>query len=231
MFPRLVTVRQHFADRKISDIPSTICRELTNSKFGAHLAPGSNIAIGVGSRGIANIATIVHSIVAFWKEKGMAPFVFPAMGSHGAATAEGQADVLAHYGITEASVGCPIVSRADVVPLGRTADGVEVFMDATAHAANAVMVVARVKWHTTFSGGIESGLMKMLSIGIGKFAGAQKYHAHSQRLGLEHVIRTAARVVLQSGRIVGGLVIVEDAHHRTAHVEAVPAASVETREE
>ena len=95
------------------------------------------------------------------------------MGSHGAATPEGQAEVLAHFGITESSIGCPVISRADVVSLGRTDDGIDVFMDAEAHAADAVMIVARVKWHTSFSGRIESGLMKMMAIGLGKFAGAQ----------------------------------------------------------
>ena len=119
MFPRLVTVRQHFDDKKIADIPGTISRELSQSRFGSHLTPGSNIAIGVGSRGIANIATIVHSIVAFWKQRGMKPFIFPAMGSHGAATAEGQADVLAHYGITEAAMGCPIAAPSRLYRSGR----------------------------------------------------------------------------------------------------------------
>src|SRR5882757_5889049 len=122
MFPRLVTVRQHFADRKISDIPGTISRELSESRFGSHLTAGSNIAIGVGSRGIANIATIVPSIVSFWKQQGMKPFIFPAMGSHGAATAEGQTDVLAHYGITEDAMRCPIRSSIEVVSLGQTAE-------------------------------------------------------------------------------------------------------------
>jgi len=189
------------------------------------------VAIGVGSRGIANIADIVHSVVEYWRAHGMAPFVLPAMGSHGAATAEGQADVLAHLGITQASIGCPVVSRADVVSLGRTADGIEVFMDAEAHAAEAVMLVARVKGHTTFTGSIESGLMKMMAIGLGKFAGAQKYHTHEQRFGLEHVIRTVGRRVLESGKIIGGLAILEDAHHNTARLDAVPADCMEQREE
>ena len=184
MFPRLVMVRQRFADRKIADIPGTICQELSKSKFGAHLFPGSNIAIGVGSRGIANIATIVYSIVAFWKEKGMQPFIFPAMGSHGAATAEGQAEVLAHYGITAEAMGCPIRSSLEVVSLGETSEGIPVFMDKHAHSADAVMLVGRVKWHTDFAGKIESGLFKMMAIGLGKFAGAQLYHSHAYKLGL-----------------------------------------------
>jgi len=128
-------------------------------------------------------------------------------------------------------MGCPIVSRLEVVSLGRTADGIEVFMDAKARAADAVMVVSRVKWHTSFTGAIESGMMKMLSIGLGKFAGAQKYHAHGQRLGLEHVIRTAARCVLDTANVVGALAIVEDAYHHTARIDAVPAGCVERRDE
>jgi hypothetical protein len=231
MFPRFVTVRQRFTDRKIADIPGTICRELTNSKFGAHVSPRSNIAIGVGSRGIANIAIIVHSIVAFWKEKGMKPFIFPAMGSHGAATAEGQADVLAHYGITEAEIGCPIRSSIEVVSLGQTPEGIPVHMDKHAHSADAVMLVGRVKWHTDFAGKIESGLFKMMAIGIGKFAGAQLYHNYAYKLGLEHVIRTVGHQVLTSGKILGGLAILEDANHNTAQLTAVPVAGMEQKEE
>ena len=228
---RFLLVRRQFPDLAIRDVAGETRRALEQANLAARLAPGARIAIGAGSRGIANIDVIVGAVVRYWRDHGMVPFVFPAMGSHGAATAEGQADVLAHMGITEASMGCPIVSRADVVSLGRTEDGIEVFMDAEARAAGAVMIVARVKWHTTFSGGIESGLLKMLSIGLGKFAGAQKYHAHSQRLGLERVIRTAARRVLDSGTIVGGLAIVEDAHHHTAKLEAVPAERLECRDE
>ena len=228
---RLLIVRRHFPDRRIADVPGETRRQLDASGFADRLRPGARVAIGVGSRGIANIAVIVRSVVQYWRDRGMAPFVFPAMGSHGAATPEGQADVLAHFGITEASIGCPIVSRLDVVSLGHTADGIEVFMDAAAHASDAVMIVARVKWHTTFSGRIESGLLKMMAIGMGKFAGAQKYHAHSQRLGLEHVIRTAGRRVVESGKMIGGLAIVEDAHHRTAVLEAVPVQRLERRDE
>jgi hypothetical protein len=128
-------------------------------------------------------------------------------------------------------MGCPIISRADVVSLGTTDDGIEVLMDASAHAADAAMIIGRVKWHTSFTGRIESGLMKMMAIGLGKFAGAQNYHTHAQRLGLEHVIRTAGRRVLRSGRIIGGLAILEDAHHNTAKLDAVPADRMETRDE
>ena len=228
---RLLIVRQNFPDLRLPDVGAEVRRQLEGSGFAARLRPGASVAIGVGSRGIANIAGIVRSAVDYWRAQGMAPFIVPAMGSHGAATPEGQADVLAHFGITERSMGCPVISRGDVVSLGKTDEGIEVFMDSAAHASDAVMVAARVKWHTTFDGAIESGLMKMMAIGLGKFAGAQKYHMHSQRLGLEHVIRSAARRVLQSGKMVGGLAILEDARHNTARIDAVPADGLEAREE
>lgn len=228
---RLLLVRQKFPDLRLADVGVEALNQLKQVELAAQVKPGARIAIGVGSRGIANIATIVRSVVDYWRAHGMTPFIFPAMGSHGAATAEGQADVLARYGISEPSMRCPIVSRLDVVSLGQTSDGIEVFMDAAAHAADAVMIVARVKWHTTFSGRLESGLMKMTAIGLGKFAGAQKYHTHAQRLGLEHVIRTAGRRVLQSGKLIGAVAIVEDAYHNTAKIEAVPARDIEQRDE
>jgi hypothetical protein len=230
-FPRLLQVRQKFTDRRIHDIPATVSRELTGSPFAARLRPGARVAIGVGSRGITNIATIVRSVVDFYKSRGAHPFVFPAMGSHGAATAEGQADVLAHYGIIEATMGCPIVSSLEVVSLGRTAEGIEAFMDRNAYESDGVMLVGRVKWHTDFAGTIESGLFKMMAIGLGKFAGAQRYHTYAYKLGLEHVIRSIGRQVLASGKILGGLAILEDANHNTAQLSAVPVEDMEQREE
>lgn len=232
MFPSSVLiVRQQLPHLGLNDVGREALHQLEHSGFAERLRPGARVAIGVGSRGIANISTIVKSAVQYWRARGMSPFVFPAMGSHGAATPEGQAEVLARFGITEQAMGCPIVSRADVVSLGKTDDGVEVFMDAAAHAADAVFIISRVKWHTTFSGRIESGLMKMMAIGLGKYAGAQKYHTHARRFGLEHIIRTVGRRVLQSGKMIGGLAILEDAHHNTARIEAVPADRMELRDE
>ena len=230
-FPRLLLTRQNFPDHSISDIPFEIERQLGGSGFAARVKPGGRVAIGVGSRGIHNIATIVRCVVRYWREQGMHPFIFPAMGSHGAASAEGQSSVLAHYGITEAAMGCPIVSHLEVVSLGKTADGIEAFMDKTAYEADGVMLVGRVKWHTDFDGKIESGLFKMMAIGLGKFAGAQRYHAYAYRLGLEHVIRSVGRQVLGSGKILGGLAILEDANHNTAKLDAVPVEEMERREE
>ena len=230
-FPRLVLVRQKFPDRRIPDVAAEVRKQLAASGFAGRLKPGSRVAIGVGSRGIHNLATIVRGVVQYWKEQGMRPFLFPSMGSHGAASAEGQAEVLAHYGITEASMGCPVVSQLEVVSLGKTGDGIEAFMDKMAYQSDGVMLVGRVKWHTDFAGKIESGLFKMMAIGLGKFAGAQRYHAYAYRLGLEHVVRSVGRQVLQSGKILGGLAILEDAYHNTGKLDAVPVEAMEQREE
>ncbi len=228
---RLLLVRQLFPDLGLADVRNEAQRQLEASGFASRLQPGARVAIGVGSRGIANIDAIVNSVVQYWRAHGMAPFIFPAMGSHGAATAEGQADVLARFGITDASMGCPVVSQLHVVSLGETDDGIEVFMDAAAHASDGVMLVGRVKWHTSFEGRLESGLMKMMAIGLGKFAGAHNYHTHAQARGLEHVIRTAGRRVLHTHKMIGGLAIIEDAHHNTAQLEAVSADCMEQRDE
>jgi hypothetical protein len=231
MFPRILLVQQTFPDRALKNVAAAAAEELRASGFAARMAPGSRVAIGVGSRGITNIATIVRSAVQYWKNAGMSPFIFPAMGSHGAATAEGQADVLAHYGIIEETMGCPIVSSLEVVNLGRTPDGIEAFMDRNAFGADGVMVIGRVKWHTDFAGKIESGLFKMMAIGLGKFQGAKTYHTYAYRLGLEKVIRSVGRQVLGTGKILGGLAILEDAYHNTAQLTAVPVESMEQREE
>jgi hypothetical protein len=230
-FSRILLVRQHFPDRSLKDIPAEVRRTLAGAGFSSRLKPGARVAIGVGSRGITNIATIVKAVVDYWTDQGMRPFIFPAMGGHGAATAEGQADVLAHYGVHEAALGCPVVSSLEVAPLGSTPEGIEAFLDRHAYESDGVMLVGRVKWHTNFVGQLESGLFKMLAIGLGKFAGAQRYHTYAYRMGLEAVIRSVGRQVLKSGRILGGLAILEDANHNTGWLEAVPVENMERREE
>jgi hypothetical protein len=222
--PRFLQIEQHFPDRRIKNIQEHIRQELSQSDFADRLRPGSTLAIGVGSRGISNIATIIKAVVDFWKERGVRPFLFPAMGSHGAATAEGQADVLAHYGIHEATMGVPVLSSLDVVPLGETPEGIATFLDKNASESDAVFLVGRVKWHTDFSGAIESGLFKMMAIGLGKLAGAQRYHTYAYKLGLEKVIRSVGTKVLSSGKVMGGLAILEGAHHETAGLVAVTAS-------
>jgi len=224
ILPRFVLAHQSFPDRSISNIPEHIRAELSNSDFVSRVPKNPRIAIGVGSRGISNISTIVKAVVGFWKEHGARPFIFPAMGSHGAATAEGQADVLAHYGIHEATMGVPVVSSLDVVPLGTTAEGIETFMDKSAYESDGVFLVSRVKWHTDFSGALESGLFKMMAIGLGKFAGARQYHTFAYRIGLEEMIRSVGVSVFASGKVLGGLAIQEGAHHETAGLVAVSSS-------
>ncbi|MEN6601997.1 MAG: hypothetical protein ABFD86_06230 [Bryobacteraceae bacterium] len=224
-------VRQNFPDRTLQDIPGTVRRELEQAGFSSRLKPGSRVAIGVGSRGISNLSLIVRAVVDFWKSAGMRPFIFPAMGSHGGATAEGQAGVLAHFGITESAMGCPVVSSLEVVRLAKTPEGIATSMDRSAFESDGVMLIGRVKWHTDFSGKIESGLYKMMAIGLGKLDGAQRYHAYGHKIGLERVIRSVGRQVLASGKILGGLAILEDAYHHTAQLTAVPVEVMEKKEE
>ncbi len=228
---KLVPIRQNFPDRRLPDLPGGVRDAMQAAAWTQAVKPGSRIAVGVGSRGITNIDVIAKAVVDFWKSRDCKPFIIPVMGSHGAATGPGQADVLAHYGITEKTMGCPIVSSLDVEPIGTTPDGVEVVMAKDALAADGVMLCARVKWHTDFEGTLESGIHKMMAIGLGKWAGAQRYHTHGLKLGLERVIRTVGEVVLGTGKMLGGLAILEDAHHSTAEVHAVGAAGMVAAEE
>lgn len=222
--PRFVRVHQSFPDRRIHDIREHVLQELAAGGFAQRVPKGGRIAIGVGSRGIANIALIVKSVVEFWKTQGARPFIIPAMGSHGAATAEGQADVLANYGIHEATMGVPVVSSLDVVPVGKTPEGIEVFMDKAGYESDGIFLVPRVKWHTDFDAPIESGLFKMMAIGLGKFAGAQRYHTYAYRIGLETMVRSVGSTVFASGKVLGGLAIQEGALHETAGLVAVTSA-------
>ncbi len=214
----------------IADIHAAVARELKSADLTAGLGAGARIAIGVGSRGIANIAEIVRATVDFFLRAGFRPFLFPAMGSHGAATAAGQASVLAHYGIDETAMGCPVVSSFDVISPGRTESGIEVFAGKDAWASDGIFVINRVKWHTSFEGAIESGVGKMLALGLGKIEGAQSCHGHARRLGMDPVIQSVAGHLIASGKILGGLAILEDAYHDTAQVTALAARDLIERE-
>jgi hypothetical protein len=229
--PRCAVIRQNFPRRALGDVQAAVREALREARALDRLPRGATVAIGAGSRGIAHIDTIVATLVACLKERGLRPFLFPAMGSHGAATAKGQAAVLAKLGLTAERIGCPVRSSLEVIPLGRTPEGIDMVGDRLAFRSDAIVLVSRVKWHTDFAGRLESGLFKMMAIGLGKYAGAQIYHAFGHRLGLETVIRSVGRTALATGRIAGGLAILEDAWHETAHVEFVPAETMERREE
>ena len=226
----LVPVLQHFPSRGLADVAQAVRDELATARLEQGVKPGGKIAIASGSRGISNQAQIVRATAEYFRQQGFEPFVVPAMGSHGGGTAEGQRKVLAHYGIDEAGVGCPIVSSLETVPIGVTDEGIEVRVDRTAWESDGIVFVNRIKWHTTFDASIESGLMKMAAIGIGKLYGAQEYHRNVVRMGFEAVIRSVGRRVLESGRVLGGVGILEDAHHKTARIAAIPAPRIEKEE-
>lgn len=228
---RLVPVRQLYPHRALPDVAAAVREELAAKQIGSQLKRGARVAIGAGSRGIANLSTVIRATAAHFRELGLDPFVIPAMGSHGGGTAQGQIDVLAHYGVTEGQVGCPIVSSLDVVELGRTPEGIDAYADRAAFDSDGIFPVNRVKWHTTFDAPLESGVMKMTAIGLGKLHGATNYHRHAVRLGFGPVIQSVARHVIASGKILGGLAILEDTYHDTAKVAALPADRMEQEEE
>jgi len=227
----MVRVRQKFDARAVSDISGAVITELDKLDLPALIYPKDTVAITAGSRGIANIALVVKSIVSELKKIGAKPFVVPAMGSHGGATAEGQREVIRHYGITEETVGAPVKSSMDVLQIGETEDGLPVLVSKDAYEANHIVVLNRIKSHTDFSGSIESGLTKMLAIGLGKREGANLYHRAFFKTSFYHVITTVARAVLSTGKVAFGVGLVENAYGQTAQITAMRAPALESTEE
>ena len=219
--PKMVRIEQHIEAPVVADIPAAVRAELDEIEAGSLVKAGDRIAITGGSRGVANIDIVIKATADYLKELGAKPFVVPAMGSHGGATAEGQRDVLAHYGITEETVGAPIEATMDTVEIGKTADGLPVLLDRNAAEADGIVPLNRIKAHTDFKGSIESGLLKMMAIGLGKQRGANMYHRAFFHHGFEHVILTVGSLMLDTGKIVFGLGLVENAHEHTAKVAAM----------
>ena len=227
MLPKMLRIRQNFPRPRVADIPQAVAATL--GAAGLRIARGDTVAVGAGSRGIANIATIVGATVKYLRDLGAKPFVFPAMGSHGGGTPEGQLSVLERYGITEAAMGCPIRATMDVVPVGE-ALGLPVWLDRHASDADWIGLVNRVKPHTDFKGAIESGLFKMMTIGLGKYRGALQYHRANIHHGYETVITAVGREMLARARIAFGVGIVENGYDETARVEAFNADDLEAGE-
>jgi hypothetical protein len=220
--PSMLRIRQRFPRPVEQDIEGAVRREL--EPLLATVQAGQRIAVTGSSRGISNFARVIRECVSALKARGAEPFVFPGMGSHGGATAEGQIRVLEEtHGITEQSVGCPIRSSMDVVQVGTTATGFPVYQDRICHEADGVLVVNRVKPHTGFTERVESGLCKMLVIGMGKQAGASKIHQQSLREPMGRMVLDAARIIVDSDRprLLGGLALVENAFKETALVKGV----------
>lgn len=230
-FPRLMPVRQRFVSRPLGDIPRAVSDAFRKTSVLNKIRPGDTVAVTAGSRGIANYAVILRAVVDEFKRAGAAPFVVPAMGSHGGGTAEGQMRVLAQYGITPESLGCPIMSSMEVVEVGRNPAGVVAYVDRNAMSARHIVVVNRVKPHTDFEGKIESGLAKMMCIGLGKHKGALHYHQAGVNLGLEKVLRLGAQLVLANAPILCGVAVVEDGYDQTALIEVVEPEHLFEREE
>lgn len=229
-YPKIFRVRQKFEAPRIGDVPGEVHRQLQRLELGRKVRPGQSVAITAGSRGIANLRAIFKAAIEHLCGLGARPFLVPAMGSHGNATAEGQRAVLAAYGVTEESVGCPIRSSMETVVICRTAEGFPVHFDRHAFEADHVLVCNRVKPHTRFVGDIESGLMKMMLIGLGKHEGASVYHRAIQDYSFGQIIRSVAGEVRAKCRILAGLAIVENAFDETARIEAVAPADFEDRE-
>lgn len=187
------------------------------------LPQGAEVALAVGSRGVANIDLLAKESIRALKAKGLQPFIVPAMGSHGGGTAEGQVAVLAQLGVTEAVCGAPVRASMETVELGRTSDGIAARFDAHAAKAAAVVTIARVKSHTSFDRDIESGLTKMVAIGLGKQAGARTVHRLGLK-GMRDVLPAVAQVAIANSPLRLGLAVVENANHQIVHLEAVPAA-------
>jgi hypothetical protein len=214
-----VTVR--FPRPVVTDVVAATRDAVAQVLASGSLPNGAEIGVTVGSRGIANIAAIARAAIDALKAHGHQPFVVPAMGSHGGATASGQRHLLAHYDVTEEEVGAPIRDDMTARSLGMTPEGVETFIAEVAWHADGVLLLNRVKPHTDFKGPLESGLAKMCAIGLGKYEGARECHRQVFGIGLGNAIRAAAGRVIESGKIIGGVAILENAYHETARIEAV----------
>jgi len=227
--PPVVRIRQKFDATKLDDPLAALREELKKPGTIDRIRPGQRVAVAVGSRGVANIAGFTKTTIDAIKAAGANPFIVPCMGSHGGATAEGQAEVLKHLGIDEETMGAPVESSMDVVEIDRLPNGLPVYVDKLASQADAIVVINRVKPHTAFRGKIESGIMKMIAIGLGKQKGAEACH----RLGFKYMaqfVPEMANVMIAKLPIVFGVAAVENAYDETCHIEALPAETIYERE-
>ena len=216
-YPPFYRIKQRFSEEAIGDIPSEVFAQLDQAGMKEKIKPGMEIGVTCGSRGIHHIALILKAVCDYIRQAGGQPFILPAMGSHGGATAEGQANVCEKFGVTEDYVGCPIRSSMEVVQLPATPEGIPVYVSKTAMEADGVVVVNRVKPHTDFTAQNESGVVKMLSVGLGKQKGASTMHDY----GLGRAIPAAAKVILAHAPILMGLGLVENAKDETAIIQAI----------
>ncbi len=230
-YPRILRIRQQFDRPRVEDIAATVAGQLERLDLGRRIRPGQSVALTAGSRGIANIPLVLKATADFMKRLGARPFLIPAMGSHGGGTAEGQRKIIESYGITEEFVGVPIRASMDTVQVGTAGDGFPVYLDKYASEADHIAVVGRIKPHTGFHGPIESGLLKMMMIGLGKHTGALMYHRILLEQPWEATVRSVAKTMMATGKIAFGVGIVESSYDETAIIEAVAPEDFERREE
>ncbi|MHB1405864.1 MAG: nickel pincer cofactor-dependent isomerase, group 22 [Desulfitobacteriaceae bacterium] len=223
--PPLAPVRQKFARPRENQPASAVNRELSRREIADSLQPGMRVAVAVGSRGLSGLTEIVKSLVGELKNRGCYPFIIPAMASHGGAMAEGQTAILASYGITESGVGAPVVSSMATDEIGRLPSGISIYFDRTALTADAIIPINRIKPHTAFRGEIESGLVKMLCIGLGKHKGATTYHAQGMN-SFPSLLEQVGQHILTVTKVVFGLALVENAYSEIALIKAVPAKTL-----
>lgn len=228
--PPMAGVRQFFDDQRLPDVSHAVATALAPIQSQAGINPGDTIAIGVGSRGISNLAEAVRTLVDTLKNWGAKPFIFPAMGSHGGATAAGQAQVLASYDITPARMGVPIRATMDTHLVTHMDDGTPLYMDQYAREADGIVLINRVKPHTTVRGDIQSGIVKMMIIGMGKIQGATIMHGDHGMDTFDRVLPTAAEVLMPHIPFRFGVALLEDAYDHTAHVEAILPEHLISRE-
>ena len=229
-FPRMIKVQQRFDAPQVDDIPGTVKARIEGLNLSGKVKQGDTVAVTVGSRGVSNIAVITKAIIEALKELGAAPFIVPAMGSHGGGTAEGQRQIIEGYGVTEEFVGCPIRVTMEVVQVGTVEGKVPVYFDRYASEADHVVVSGRVKPHTGFVGEIESGLHKMMLIGLGKHKGATIYHQAIVHYSFDRIIRGVAQQVIDNCGVLFGLAMVENQYDETAMIDAVPPDRFAERE-
>ena len=227
-FPKMVKVRQHFDRAKLGNIPEAVISGM-DMKLPREGLRGKRIAVTAGSRGIDNLPLITRTVADQLKRRGALPFIVPAMGSHGGATAEGQREVLAGYGITEESMGVPVVSSMEAVRIGETRDGIRVYCDGNAARSDGIVVINRIKPHADFKADYESGLLKMMAIGLGKHTGATILHSHGFE-SFGDLIPRAARVVIDHAPVLLGLAILENAYDETMKIEVLAPGEMIERE-
>ena len=224
LLPKLARVRQVFDTTRLEDAYSAVVAGLTGLTAAGKIQPGARIAITAGSRGIQNLVKMTRAVVDTVQAAGGRPFIVPAMGSHGGATDEGQKKLLADLGISEATMGCPVVSSMEVEEIGKTPSGAPVFLDKNALHSDGVIAINRVKLHTIFRGDVESGLCKILAVGLGKHRGAQQIH----KVGTQPFMVETARVILDKAPILAGVAVLENSLDETMEVHVVPRERFES---